>query len=96
MITSEKGRETFVVVDKLFVVHSRQKSSRTWTNEVSIVSVSAKPVWLPTLNQVLVVTAQTPPDALTTLHVLRVHKALPVLDMKVFKVSAREPDSDLL
>ena len=44
MITSEKGRETSVVVGELFVVHSRQKSSRTWANEVSIVRVSAIPL----------------------------------------------------
>ena len=44
MITSEKGNDTLRVVGELFVVHSKQKFSRIWANEVSIVKVSARPV----------------------------------------------------
>ena len=51
-IASENGRETFVVVGKLFVLHSRQKSSTACINEVSIVIVSDDPIWLLTLNQI--------------------------------------------
>ena len=80
---------------KLLVVHSIQKFSTAWLNEVSTERVRDDPVWLTTLNHVLVVPRQMLPVALTALHEVRVQPTS-VLVMNVPTDSAIVPGSSLL
>ena len=80
---------------KLLVVHSIQKFSTAWLNEVSTERVRDDPVWLTTLNHALVVPRQMLPVALTALHEVRVQPTS-VLVMNVPTDSAIVPGSSLL